>query len=175
MVVRARLLFSDNVAFHKIVIAVFFERTVFGMTPQNKLKVVYGIVIYLLFVGVLCYAAFPVNPPEEPVRLMFKVTAGKVLYDHQTHTSESGYGLSCWDCHHHPMDDDSALIACGACHFTTDGEVLPPEVCNDCHDPDEIEDTELIKRSEAFHQGCIGCHEEFEAGPSACASCHVMS
>ena len=55
------------------------------MIPKNKLKVVYGIVIYLLFVGVLCYAAFPVKPPDEPVRLMFKVTAGKVIFD-QKHT-----------------------------------------------------------------------------------------
>ena len=128
------------------------------MISKQKLKVLYGLVVYFLVVGVLCYAAFPVSPPEEPMRLMFKVTAGKVLFDHYSHTSEPGYGLSCNDCHHHPLDDDAGLIACGECHNTTDDVAQPPEVCSDCHEPDEIKDIQIMKRSEAFHAGCIECH-----------------
>ncbi len=163
MVVRARLLKSQTV-----------ERIGFLMISKQKMKVVYGLTAYFLVVGVLCYAAFPVSAPEEPMRIMFKVTAGKVLFDHYSHTSESGYGLSCWDCHHHPLDDDAALIACGACHTANENAAQPPEICSDCHEPDEIKDTPIMKRSDAFHKGCIDCHQAFEAGPIECASCHIM-
>lgn len=150
------------------------ERIVFHMTSKKKLKIVYGIIIYLLFVGVLCYAAFPVKAPDEPIRLMYHVTAGKVLFDHQAHTSDTGYGLSCFDCHHHPMDDDSALMACGTCHTADGNAETPPEACTDCHDMEEIEDTVIPKRSDAFHEGCIECHQDFEAGPVECSECHTM-
>ena len=144
------------------------------MISKKKLKIVYGIIIYLMFVGVLCYAAFPVTAPEEPIRLMYNVTAGKVLFDHNAHTSDAGYGLSCFDCHHHPMDDDSAIVACGECHYSSEGTTLPPEKCMECHDQEEIEDTEIVKRSAAFHEGCIACHQDIEAGPTECAACHFM-
>jgi hypothetical protein len=144
------------------------------MLSEKQLKIVYGLIIYLLLVGVLCYAAFPEKTPEEPVRMMFKVAAGKVLFDHKAHTSDMHYGLSCYDCHHHPMDDDSSLIACGDCHHTSEEANGLPETCLDCHDADEIEDTEMLKRSDAFHDQCIKCHQDFEAGPVACAACHVL-
>mgnify|MGYP000573790363 FL=1 len=41
------------------------------MLSEKQLKIIYGLIIYLLFVGVLCYAAFPEKTPEEPVRMMF--------------------------------------------------------------------------------------------------------
>ena len=150
------------------------ERTGFLMIPKQKMKVVYGLMVYCLVVGVLCYAAFPVSAPEEPMRLMYKVTAGNVLFDHYSHASESAYGLSCWDCHHHPPDDDAALMACGECHATIENATQPPAICSDCHEPDEIEETQVMKRSDAFHAGCIECHQAFEAGPIECASCHIM-
>jgi len=150
------------------------ERTGFLMIPKQKMKLVYGLVLYFLMVGVLCYAAFPVSPPEVPMRIMYDVTAGKVLFDHQTHTSESAYGLSCWDCHHHPVDDDAGLIACGTCHTATGDANGQPEVCLDCHDSDEIEDTEVMKRADAFHAQCIECHQDYGAGAVECAACHVI-
>lgn len=144
------------------------------MISKKKLKIVYGIIIYLMFVGVLCYAAFPVKAPEEPIRLMYEVTAGKVLFDHKLHTSDAGYGLSCYDCHHHPLDDDSAIMACGECHDAAEEAAAPPEKCSECHDAEEIADTEMLKRVDAFHGQCISCHEDVEAGPVDCSSCHVL-
>jgi len=144
------------------------------MLSKKQLKIAYGLIIYLLFVGVLCYAAFPEKIPDEPVRMMFNVAAGKVLFDHNAHTSGLKYGLSCYDCHHHPMDDESSLTACGECHHITEAVEGLPEKCIECHDADEIEDTEMLKRSDAFHEQCIKCHQDFEAGPAACAACHVM-
>ena len=144
------------------------------MISKKKLKIVYGIIIYLMFVGVLCYAAFPVVPPEEPIRLVYKVTAGKVLFDHKAHTSDAGYGLDCFDCHHHPIDDDSAIVACGQCHNSTDDDAPLPESCLDCHDEEEIKDTDLPKRVDAFHDQCVACHQDVEAGPVECSACHVL-
>ncbi len=143
------------------------------MIPKQKMKLVYGLVIYLLVVGVLCYAAFPVSPPEEPIRIMYSVAAGKVLFDHYTHTSESAYGLSCWDCHH-PANDEAALVACGSCHKSDGEEPQPSQECPDCQDGNEIEETQVLKRADAFHDQCIGCHQEFDAGPVECEACHVI-
>ena len=129
------------------------------MFTKKELRMAYALAGCLLVVGVASYAAFTPEAPEQPLRLMFKVTAGKVLFDHKTHTSEFGYGLSCVDCHHEledPEDEEAQL-------------------CGECHDPEEG-DEEVPKRGDAFHQQCAGCHEEFEAGriESECAKCHVM-
>jgi len=144
------------------------------MISKKMMKVVYGLMVYCLVVGVLCYAAFPVSPPEEPVRMMFKVTAGKVLFDHYTHTSETAYGLSCLDCHHCLQDNDTTPVACGECHYSAEHSMQAPGIWSDCLEPNQIEDTQIMKRSDAFHAGCIECHQAFEAGPIECASCHIM-
>ena len=129
------------------------------MFSKIELKLAYGLAIYLLFVGVLCYAAFPPKTPDEPVRLMFDVTAGKVLFDHKTHHIDNGYGISCGDCHHTLAEDEYA----------------DAQSCSECHDPVEG-DEETPKRADAFHQQCAGCHEEYGAGPleKECSACHVM-
>jgi uncharacterized CHY-type Zn-finger protein len=127
------------------------------MFSRKELKLAYVLAIGLLAVGAVCYAAFAVQPPDEPLRLLFRTTAGKVLFDHKVHHSVSGYGVSCGDCHHTLSED----------------EYEDAQSCSECHDPDEG-DEEVPKRADAFHQQCIGCHEQFEAGPIECAQCHVM-
>jgi hypothetical protein len=121
------------------------------MSSKSEQAFAFGLAAILLVVGVICYAAFSQETPEEPVRLMFKTTAGKVLFDHKTHTAEDGYGLACDDCHHEEQDESSSCS----------GE--------DCHGPDS-EPT----RADAVHTNCKGCHEEGGAGPVECAACHVM-
>ncbi len=129
------------------------------MFTKNELRLAYALAVCLLIVGAISYAAFIPEAPEQPLRLMFKVAAGNVLFDHKTHESVSGYGISCRDCHHELEEDD--------------GEEA--QACGECHDPDEG-DEEVPKRGDAFHRQCTGCHEEFEAGPteSECAKCHVI-
>jgi hypothetical protein len=123
------------------------------MDLKTEKIIAYCLAIGLFVVGVVCYAAFPVKAPEEPIRIMLKNTAGNVLFDHKMHTSEDGYGYGCVDCHHLWENDGKKPEACGECHMT-DGE-----------DP--------IKRSEAFHQQCIGCHENDGTAPTLCAACHI--
>ena len=128
------------------------------MALKKEQQFAYGLAIVLFVVGVISYAAFPAKTPEQPVRIMFDSLAGKVLFDHNTHTADSGYGLACADCHHN----------------LEEGETEPPS-CLECHEF-ESDDPEVPKRGDAFHQQCSNCHQEFEAGPKEkeCNSCHVL-
>ena len=117
------------------------------MEVKTQRGISYVIVAVLFLVGVICYAAFPVVEPDEPIRIMFKSSAGGVLFDHMGHLSESDIGLDCGSCHH---DDEDDPVSCGECH-NEDGD---------------------LSRVDAFHGQCKGCHEE-DAGPVECSGCHV--
>ena len=99
------------------------------------------------------------------------------------HVSQLGLNVpqSCLECHepdenHHPGNDEMDR-ECAACHTLSEGEELPPS-CADCHDPEEVEGAakpmSFHKRSDAFHNQCIGCHKKEDAGPVECGSCHVI-
>ena len=126
------------------------------MEQKKEKLVAYCLAIILFAVGVACYAAFPQKAPEDPVRIMLKATAGQVLFNHKGHVSEDGYGIDCVDCHHEYDEDE--------------GE--KPVACGECHDPVDEEDSP--KRSDAFHDQCIGCHEDDGTAPVDCSACHVM-
>jgi hypothetical protein len=146
------------------------------MTSKSELQVALRLTLILLVVGVFCYAAFPVTPPERPVRLAFQTKAGKVMFDHKTHLSTTGYGLNCVECHHHPGDseaDTETLGSCGACHAKTGDTQKVAQTCNECHDPEDYDLSEVVAQTDAFHTQCITCHKEFGAGPVECGACHV--
>ena len=146
------------------------------MTSKKELQLAYGLAIVLLVVGVASYAFTALSPrsEEEPVRIMYRSVAGNVLFDHLTHVApDTGYGMACADCHHHPADE-TGLLACGVCHEEPSEEASMPDSCLDCHDADEIEDTEMVKRADAFHNQCIQCHQEVGAGAMECADCHLL-
>ena len=144
------------------------------MSWYKDLKFAYVLAAVLLVVGVVSYAytAFSAKPPDQPIRIMYISAAGKVLFDHKTHTADTGYGFSCFDCHHHPEGDDLALQACGSCHNPSKEAML--ETCLECHDQDEIEDTEMANKADAFHMQCVECHQEVGHGPMDCSACHVL-
>ena len=90
------------------------------MFSKNELKLAYGLIIYFLFVGVLCYAAFPPKSPQEPIRLKFEVATGNVIFEHKKHLDVNGYGLSCGDCHHTLSEDEyDEAGSCSECGATT--------------------------------------------------------
>lgn len=135
------------------------------MASKEEQQLAYRLVIILLIVGVFSYAAFSAVAPDPPARIMLKNLAGKVLFDHKAHTSVSGYGLDCIDCHH--TDPDKHVI---------------PDLCGKCHKAeDEVKEGKTyIKRVDAFHQQCENCHKDFDRdiGPiqeeDRCRWCHVM-
>jgi len=131
------------------------------MASVKEQQLAYRVAVILLVVGVLCYAAFPAKAPEPPARVMLKNMAGKVLFDHKSHTSDQGYGLACIDCHHTSEPDDPS-----------------PEACRECHksENEEKDGTLVIKKQEAFHQQCETCHRDYDTGPEKederCNWCH---
>lgn len=139
------------------------------MTSKKHRMIVYGVTTLLLLVAVVCYAAFPVQPPQEPLRLMYQTMAGKVLFDHQTHSEVDGYALDCADCHHdHPEGepvDVEEVVACGQCHPIQSQVIPASKFCLDCHDEEELTAPDLSTRSDALHQQCTQCHLEFGTGP----------
>ena len=124
------------------------------MEIKTERAIAYCILAILLVVGVVSYAAFPPKSPEDPVRIMFKSTAGNILFDHREHSSEAGYAYECADCHHMWEDD---------------GE--KPQSCSECH---EIDSEDPINRADAFHEQCQGCHEDEGGGPLDCTECHLF-
>ncbi len=151
---------------------------IWPMTSKKQRIIMYTVAAHLLLIAIVSYAAFPIEAPEQPIRLMFTTNAGKVIFDHKTHASSMGIGLACADCHHHPEDGDAEAVGCGKCHPAEPQEGVIPEYCLECHDASEAEGAEYPKRSDAFHQQCIGCHDQFEKGPRSgsenCSQCHVL-
>ncbi|MDX9786817.1 MAG: cytochrome c3 family protein [Desulfobacterales bacterium] len=139
---------------------------------KKELKLAYVLAIALLVVGVICYMV-PAKAPAQPLRMMYQTVAGRVLFNHQIHLGESGYGISCRDCHHHP-EDGSDTSGCGACHsLPAEGKTVP-DACLACHEPDELEEVTMSKRADAFHAQCVQCHNEYESGPVECSGCHIQ-
>jgi DnaJ-class molecular chaperone len=116
--------------------------------------IAYCMAAAFLLIGVVCYAAFEKEAPEQPIRIMFKNTGGNVLFDHKKHFSENGYAIECVDCHHDIENEGDTPAACSECHGE-DGEDAP-------------------KLVDVLHQQCKSCHEEGGGGPVKCAECHAL-
>ena len=145
------------------------------MRGEKETKRVYILTIVLLVIGVCCYAFFSKIDADNPPRYVYKVAAGNVMFSHNIHHSpETGYGIACGDCHHHPADDESALVGCGECHAVSDDQPPPVEGCLACHDNSDLEGVTLKKRSEILHDQCIGCHEASDVDVVDCNTCHAM-
>ncbi len=74
--------------------------------------------------------------------------------------------------------DNPIYRPCGACHLPVIEDQPLPQACIECHEPDEIEDTEMPKRVDAFHSKCEECHKDSDIGPveddERCSWCHFM-
>jgi hypothetical protein len=142
------------------------------MSSKKERDLAIGLAVVLLIVGVMSYGAFSAKKPDEPVRVFYSTLGGKVVFDHKIHADD--YGISCNDCHHHPEEDESAIRSCGDCHLK-ESDMPLAQSCLECHDMDEIESTEMLKQSDAFHQQCADCHEQNDAGPRGqdCSLCHL--
>lgn len=82
----------------------------------------------------------------------------------------------CASCHQMQMDE--GLQGCSYCHSMIEygeSETLPAtSTCGSCHD--EPVEQLIPTRMNAFHDGCMGCHEGMGAGPykeDQCNQCHM--
>ncbi len=121
------------------------------MSSPKEFSTALRIIIVLLAVGGIAYAAFPTVAPEEPIRIVYKGSAGNVVFTHGVHASGDGYGADCLSCHHNIEEDD--VYDCRQCHGDDGDEDLPG-------------------MTDALHTQCIQCHEDQGAGPVECAACH---
>jgi len=147
------------------------------MTPKKELQLAKWITVILLGIGILSYGfvAFTTKSKDEPVRVMYKTPGGKVLFDHKTHASETKYGLSCRDCHHHPENEEDAIRSCNFCHVNPDKDQSVNPNCLECHDQEDVEGVETNNLVDSTHSRgeCIKCHTEFGKGPVKCEECHA--
>ena len=80
----------------------------------------------------------------------------------------------CMDCHDDLFEEDD-LSTCSTCHNQADMKTYDGDYtsCSSCHDK---KTEELIPtRTNAFHEQCISCHKERDAGPRKpedCSQCH---
>ena len=141
------------------------------MTSDKDLKLICSVAVVLFLVGVLCYAAVPAKAPEDPIRIQYRSDLGNVTFQHSKHVAS--YGASCYDCHHHPGNDDIGLVACSVCH-PKDAESPDATVgCQQCHDDAAYyEDWQVVALTDAAHEQCKACHAGFGAGPLDCSECH---
>ena len=80
----------------------------------------------------------------------------------------------CADCHQDMFE--SELAGCTGCHVFTksapgNGDSIP---CGQCHEAGGREP--IPPRMQAFHQGCMSCHEKMDTGPfgeGVCNQCHI--
>jgi len=153
------------------------------LKKEPQLTKLFAVIILLLLIGTLSYICLAKenkagddSQPKEPIRVLIKTKNGNVLFDHNTHTSKSRYGLLCTDCHHHPGDSDEQQ-SCKDCHVKLDKDKAFNENCLDCHDPEEIEGAEINRQVDSAHlRGeCIKCHTEYGTGPVDCKKCHMSN
>ncbi|MFP4314820.1 MAG: cytochrome c3 family protein [Desulfovibrionales bacterium] len=77
----------------------------------------------------------------------------------------------------HQPQFDTGLEDCSQCHRMLDSRqgdaVQTTEPCGTCHE--QAVEQLVPTRMNAFHDSCMGCHEEFQAGPfgeTECNQCH---
>lgn len=69
----------------------------------------------------------------------------------------------------------ASLNDCGLCHHyrPKDPEASETVRCVACHqEPFRPEDPDRLGLKAAYHQNCMGCHEEMDQGPVSCIGCH---
>jgi DnaJ-class molecular chaperone len=147
------------------------------MEQKKDLKLALTIIAILLIIGIACFLdVFPAGDEnkessKEPLRIMYKVTAGKVLFDHKAHADTHGYSIECGDCHHHEEENTQSCITC---HPGGDKAKKIPKRCFECHDNSEIEDITIKNHADTLHEQCIECHKASDMGPVECSQCHVI-
>ena len=82
------------------------------------------------------------------------------VFEHDAHNSQAGV-YDCSVCHHVYEDGEKVQ-----------GAMSVNKECSDCHGVESTQDNSM-PLMKAYHEQCISCHQEEDAGPLACGECHV--
>jgi hypothetical protein len=154
-------------------------------------------VTVIVVVAVAISVAGYMKPPtaeEMPRRLLLESMGGNVIFSHLEH--DRTYSIDCATCHHESANPGKTPVLCGRCHpseftpeYVADHQSFfeDPQHCERCHHTGvadgpcsschgETIEQLIPTRMNAFHRGCMGCHEGMGSGPhgdDSCNRCHM--
>ena len=154
------------------------------MTPKRELQIAYSLIIVFLFVGAISFAAFPAKTPDEPVRLMYKTVAGKVLFDQQNPfmriqgTASPVPGLSPSIILKNPkkVEDSACSVRRVSSKFLKKVKTFP-DSCLDCHEAEDLEDSGMSQKNpmHSIHSVKVAIRKlKSVRKKRRCSWCHVM-
>lgn len=129
---------------------------------SNKKPALIALLFFLILAGIICVSGLYAYP--ENIDFGGEKNRGPVAFPHELHME----GFECLDCHHIMENGENVLDE-------SDLEEGNPEVlCSSCHNPQSD-----IKKKEAFHYQCMGCHDTYrmtpeKTGPTLCGECHIL-
>lgn len=150
------------------------------MTIFGKIKI--GIPAFFALAMVPAAIVLGMSPPDTIVLDSLSRVYGGVVFDHAMHEDVA----DCAACHHHTTGTPSPDMKCNRCHtHTAETGVV---ACRDCHAAEPFSagylkskksdihryHTDQLGLKGAYHQSCIGCHQELGA-PAGCLDCHTRT
>jgi uncharacterized paraquat-inducible protein A len=105
----------------------------------------------------IALVAYPIDTPETFTMDSLSQRYEPVEFSHGYHAEMIG---DCTMCHHH--SEEGTTPACGECH----------EPITVYHYEGTERETSIGLKG-AYHQQCMGCHEEWGSGPVGCTDCHA--
>ncbi len=118
--------------------------------------------IFSVLAGIICTTGLYAYP--EDIEFGGENTRGGVAFPHELHMD----GFECLDCHHIMENGQNILDESDL----EEGD--PDALCSSCHHSES-----KIKKREAFHYQCMGCHNNNRmtseiTGPTLCGECHIL-
>lgn len=150
---------------------------------SGRMKAVWGAAVFLLAAGMPMQSTYAQS--DTMVLDTMAQYYAPVEFSHAMHVELLGDD-SCATCHHHTVGTPLVDENCKRCHATS--LEADSAACRDCHSVKRF-GAEYLEEMEmninlyhedkpglkgAFHQRCLGCHQEMDA-PVDCNACHART
>lgn len=123
-------------------------------------------ILILTLIGIIALAGLTANAQEDMEFVEDSGFASTMrplpAFKHDEHNEKAGIE-DCIECHH-VYDQAGQRL---------EDESSEDQECSECHGAQGDEfPMELVRR---FHMNCKGCHQDAQAGPVTCGTCHVRT